>query len=91
MQGEYEFVSGWVQVNVTERDLENGNANAIIAGQITNKISEMARDGWEFYQNIPVTVRVLGSSGCFATLMRRNNVQTGKYSVYILIFRRVVR
>lgn len=91
MQREYEFVSGWVQVSITERDLKKGIANDIIAGQINNKISEMARDGWEFYQNIPVGVNVLGSSGCLATVLGRNNAEKGQYSVYILIFRRLAR
>lgn len=96
MQSEYEFISGWVNVTVTAADVKRGNASDIIAGQINNKVTEMAHDGWEFYQTVPIKVTVF-TPGCLAYLWRLACIflpfdnGEGDYSTYILVFRRLAR
>jgi hypothetical protein len=88
MAVQYEYSSGWITVSVTKAELDKGIAGQKVAAQVDAKITEMGRQGWEFYQQTPLTVTVKGPSGCLEVLLRRNSAELFETNMFILIFRR---
>lgn len=88
MAAEYEYLSGWVEVKITDREVSQGQAGNKVAAQVTQKMTEMTRDGWEFYQNIPLNANVMGPNGCLETLTGGKSAVVARLDLFILVFRR---
>jgi hypothetical protein len=82
---EYKVVD--IKVEVSSSDLSQGNAGKKVAGLVELKLKEFARDGWEYYQLIPVEVKI--NKGCFGAIFNKD--MPNSVDIYTLVFRRPVK
>lgn len=87
----YEFRVEWIDVKVTQRDVNQGIAGTKMVAQIESRLSEMDRGGWEFCNEIPFTAGIYAPSGCLAALTGNNNSRVGDFSGICLVFRKPLR
>jgi hypothetical protein len=79
----YEYQVVDIIVEVTTGDIEKKVAGKKVANQVEIILKDYVKDGWEYYNMIPVEVKVKG--GCFS------KTDVGTQNLYLMVFRRSVK
>jgi len=79
----YEYKVDAIQASVAEGDIKKGEAGAKVGSQVEVKLIELSRQGFEFYREFAVPVKV--STGCGS---KKDNYEV---TIIVMVFRRTVQ
>lgn len=79
----YEYKVDAIQSSVAEADIKKGVAGQKVGSQVEIKLGELARQGFEFYREFAVPVKV--STGC------GSKKEVYEVTIIVMVFRRAVQ
>ena len=89
----YEYKVTSFQLTINAADVLKGQADAKLSAQLEQQLALLSKQGWEFYSQLPVDVKV--TKGCLATVPVIGGFFGGgladEVTLMALIFRREVR
>lgn len=88
---QYEYKVDAIQATVTDADISKGVAGSVVAGQVELKLKELSKQGFEFYREFPVTVKV--KEGCFGSVQKlfgQGGSKDPTFTIIVMVFRRPV-
>jgi hypothetical protein len=80
----YEYKVDAIQAAVAEGDIRKGVAGAKVGSQVELKLGELARQGYEFYREFAVPVKV--ARGCVSPSKNAYEI-----TIIVMVFRRPVQ
>jgi hypothetical protein len=81
----FEYRVDAIQAAVTEKDITKGVAGKKVAGQVEMKLKELSKEGYEFYREFPVDVKV--QKGCMGVMSKGET----NITIIVMVFRRSVK
>lgn len=80
---QYDYRVDAIQAAVTESDIAKGVAGQKVGSQVELKLKELAKQGYEFYREFPVDVKV--KKGCMG------KGEETSITIIVMVFRRLVK
>lgn len=79
----YEYKVDAIQAAVSEGDIKKGVAGQKVGSQVEVKLGELSRQGYEFYREFPVPVKVATGCGSKKTVY--------EVTIIVMVFRRAIK
>ena len=80
----YTYKVTGIEANISKGDIDKGTAAQKVASQVEIKLDELANEGYEFYREFLVPVKV--TSGCFGSKSDKDP----SLQIIMMVFRKPV-